>query len=222
MRWIVVAAAVAAVLSLNMSAPANADPPELSPTELSALQSHQYSVSSDVAFRAALAALQTLGFEDIQANKDAGTISGVTDTKAKTIYNVFWGFGKKKWTQRAQLLVEDYGQGSLVRLNLSLKETKARGIFGTSFTDGKLVRFAQPYQDFFAALDAEVVRRGGAVSTASSTAVVDAAGAVDLGNGVKLVPAKTESGYCIQAAPGYVGTGAANRPSVSDAKPLCS
>jgi hypothetical protein len=216
----VLAATVAATFCVTSAA--MADPPELLPVDLAPLQSHRYSVPSNVAFRAALATLQTLGFEDINADKDSGTINAVTDTKAKTIYNVFWGFGKKKWTEKAQLLVEDYGQGSQVRLNLSLKETKARGIFGTSFTDGKLVRYAQPYQDFFAYLDAEVARRGGTLNGAPATPVVGASGSIDLGGGVFLVPAKTASGYCIKAAPGYYGTGAANRPAITGGRPLCS
>jgi hypothetical protein len=49
----------------------------------------------------------------------------------------------------------------------------------------------------------------------------DAPGTIDLGNGVKLAPAKTLSGYCIKAAPGYMGTGAANSPAVTSARPLC-
>jgi len=220
MRPFVLAAAAAATVCVSSAA--MADPPELMPSDLAPLQSHRYSVPSNIAFHAALATLQTLGFEDINADKDSGTINAVTDTKAKTIFNVFWGFGKKKWTEKAQLLVEDYGQGSQVRLNLSLKETKARGIFGTSFTDGRLVRYAQPYQDFFAYLDAEVARRGGTVNGAPATPVVGASGSIDLGGGVFLVPAKTASGYCIRAAPGYMGTGAANRPAITQGRPLCS
>jgi len=215
-------AASVAALCLCVNSPAVAAPPELLPAPLSAVQSHRYSVRSDVAFRASLAALQTLGFEDIEANRDAGTISAVTDSKAKTILNIFWGFGKKKWTEKAQILVEDYGGGSQVRLNLSLKETKARGIFGTSFTDGQLVRDAPPYQQFFAALDAEVAQRGGAVSQAPAVAEIDAAGNINVGDSIQLVPAKTASGYCIKAPAGYVGTGAVNRPAVTSARPLCS
>jgi hypothetical protein len=55
------------------------------------------------------------------------------------------------------------------------------------------------------------------VGSASSAS----AGPVDLGGGVMLVPAKTPSGYCIQAPAGYNGTGSASRPSVSTERPLC-
>ena len=55
-----------------------------------------------------------------------------------------------------------------------------------------------------------------------STNPADKPGTIDLGSGVQLVPAKTLSGYCIKAAPGYVGTGAVNRPSVTSARPICA
>ena len=221
MRKLVEIAVTAAIVVFSVSAPASAQPDRVPPTELAALQTRTYSVPADVAFHAALATLQSLGFEDVAANRDAGTISGVTDSKAKTILNIFWGFGKKKWTTKAQLLVEDYGGGSQVRIGLSQKETKARGIFGTSFTDGQTIDYAQPYQQFFASLDAEVSRRGGAAAMTPTVAKVDAAGNISVGDGVQLVPAKTMSGYCIKAGPGYVGTGAANRPAVTAGRPLC-
>jgi hypothetical protein len=46
-------------------------------------------------------------------------------------------------------------------------------------------------------------------------------GTIDLGGGVKLIPAKTLSGYCIKGPPGYVGTGSVNRPSITTARPIC-
>jgi hypothetical protein len=49
----------------------------------------------------------------------------------------------------------------------------------------------------------------------------DPPGTINLGGGVKLAPAKTLSGYCIKAPTGYAGTGAANRPSITNARPIC-
>ena len=108
-----------------------------------------------------------------------------------------------------------------VRLNMMLSETKARGIFGTSFTDGRLVRYGEPYRAFFSALDAEITSRGGSPSATAALATSDGTNPIDLGNGVRLVPAQTPSGYCIQAPAGYVGTGSASRPAVSTERPLC-
>ena len=215
-------AAAFAVASFSLSAPALAGgPAELSSIELSQVQSRRYSLPPKMAFNAVLSTLQTLGFVDIDADRESGTVSGVTDAKAKTIYNIFWGFGKKKWTQKASLLIEEEGTGSRVRLNMMLSETKSRGIFGTAFTDGKLVRYGEPYQSFFSALDAEITSRGGSPNTTSVMATADGTNTVDLGDGIRMIPAKTPSGYCIQAPAGYVGTGSASRPAVSSERPLC-
>ena len=153
-------ALAAGALCAAVPAHAAPKPVELSPTELAAVQNRSYNVPSSTAFSASVAALQALGYVDIVASKDAGTISGTTESKAKVIYNIIWGLGKKKYTQKASLLVEENGPGvALVRLNLHVNETKSRGIFGTAFSDGKLVRVADPYQDFYTALDGEITRR---------------------------------------------------------------
>ena len=57
-----------------------------------------------------------------------------------------------------------------------------------------------------------------AVKPVPSSAAPDS---IDLGGGVRLVQSKTLSGYCISAPPGYQGTGSVNRPTVSEARPLC-
>jgi hypothetical protein len=161
MKTIVKFAAAFAVATAAVSSPAYAEKPaELSAGQLSALQAHSYAVPADLAFKSVIATLQSLGYVDINASKDAGTISAVTESKAKIIYNILWGFGKKKMTQKASLLVEDNGPGgAVVHLNLLVAQTKARGIFGTSFSDGQMVKVADPYVQFFTALDAEVKDR---------------------------------------------------------------
>lgn len=149
-----------AVSSLTSIALAADKPVELSPTELAAVQARTYSVPATVAFTASISALQTLGYIDINASKDAGTISAVTEAKGKIIYNILWGVGKKKRTQKASILIEDYGSSQArVRLNLLEAESKSRGLWGTAFTDGTMVKVAEPYSAFFTALDAEVARR---------------------------------------------------------------
>ena len=161
MKTAIKLAAAFAVTTASIATPALAEKPvELTAAQLGAIQSHQYNVPADTAFKAAISTLQALGYMDINASKDAGTISGVTEAKAKIIYNILWGFGKKKLTQKAAVLVEDNGpSGTVVRLNLLVSQTKARGIFGTSFSDGQMVKTAEPYSEFFAALDSQVKDR---------------------------------------------------------------
>jgi hypothetical protein len=182
-RKIIMAAALA-VATTSIATPAYAEkqakPVELSATELAAAQSKSFAIPASAAFSATLATLQSLGYIDINASKDAGTISAQTEAKGKIFYNILWGFGKKKLTQKASLLIEENGpSASLVRLNLHVSETKARGIFGTSFSDGKLVKTAEPYATFFTALEAEVARRAvpaGTVSATSAPVVAPATG----------------------------------------------
>jgi hypothetical protein len=54
-----------------------------------------------------------------------------------------------------------------------------------------------------------------------STDPLDVPGTIDLGGGVKLVPAQTLSGYCIKAPSGYTGTGSPSSPQATAARPLC-
>ncbi|HVL78246.1 MAG TPA: hypothetical protein VM346_03060 [Sphingomicrobium sp.] len=174
-------AAAFALACVTMTAPAHAEKPvELSAAELVAAQSRTYSVPPEVAIAASIAALQSLAYVDITASKDAGTISAHTEAKGKIIYNILWGVGKKKLTQKASILVEDAGAAqSLIRLNLHVSETKQRGLWAASFTDGKLVKVAEPYASFFAALDAEIARRAAvAVPTVSAAGATSTDAAV--------------------------------------------
>ena len=172
----IIKAVAFSLAATSINAPAHAEKPlELTPAQLAETNSETLAVPSATAFSASIAALQSLGYVDIAASKDAGTISGQTEAKGKIFYNILWGFGKKKLTQKASLLIEDNGaRQSLVRLNLHVTESKQRGIFGSSFSDGKLVTVAEPYDTFFAALKAEVARR--APASEASSGVTTAAG----------------------------------------------
>ena len=135
-------------------------PVELTPAELTAIQTKTYLAPVSVAFPATVATLQTLGYLNITASKDAGTISGETEAKGKVIYNIIWGFGKKKHTQLASLLVEQVSPTkTTVKLNLSVNESKSRGFMGNAFKDGQIVKIAEPYEQFYSSLDAEIARR---------------------------------------------------------------
>jgi hypothetical protein len=170
MRKLAVAAiGVAIAFSPAVAAPKEQKPVELSQPALIAAQTRTYSAPMSVAFPAVISTMQSLGYLNIAASKDAGTISGETEAKGKAFFNIIWGLGKKKKTQHASFLVEEVGSGqSTVKLNLSVNEAKSRGIFGTSFKDGQLVKFAEPYSEFYQALDAEMARRTGTAIASSS------------------------------------------------------
>ena len=163
----------AALVAMPVAAPAkdsNAKPVELSEAALAALQSHDYDVSYEVLFPAVMSTLQSLGYMNITASRDAGTASGETEAKGKVIYNIIWGFGKKKRTQRASIFMEPQGAGkSVLKLRLTLVESKSRGVVGSGFSDGEPVKVGEPYDIFYTALGAEVARRGGKVTPAEIT-----------------------------------------------------
>jgi hypothetical protein len=115
-------------------------------------------------------------------------------------------------------ILGDYGIGnnmergaaeaSAARRMGQLTDLKAeRGCSGTSLT----------------AVDqrAAVASVSNAPRAAMSADPMDASGTIDLGNGVKLVPSGSLSGYCIKAPSGYIGSGSVNRPAVTNARPIC-
>ena len=162
MKKTMLAVAFAAVtITAPVSVNAKEKPPELSQTELQAVQTHTYAASRAVVFSSAIAALQTAGYLNIEANRDAGTISGQTEAKSKLMFNIFWGLGKKKRTLTAQFLVEELQPGqTTLRLNLFLNTSKTRNIiWGNKATDGELIKQGQPYIDLFKTVDDEVAKR---------------------------------------------------------------
>ncbi len=142
-------------------------PAELSTSELATLQTRNIGASYDVLFPSVMATLQQLNYVNINASRDAGTASAQTEAKGKIYYNIIWGFGKKKRTQLASFFMEPAGPAaSKLSLKLSTVEAKSRG-FGGSFSEGTPVAIADPYREFYAALDAEIARRMAAAPAAA-------------------------------------------------------
>ncbi len=63
-------------------------PVELTAVELTAVQTRVYAAPVSATFPATVATLQTLGYLNINASRDAGTISGETEAKGKITYNI--------------------------------------------------------------------------------------------------------------------------------------
>ncbi|MEY4269303.1 MAG: hypothetical protein RLZZ58_519, partial [Pseudomonadota bacterium] len=147
-------------------------PVELSADAIAALQTQRVDADFDLTFRAAVAALQSQSYININASKDAGTITAETDGKSKLVYNIFWGFGKKKRTQVASLLVEPIAPG-VTRMNVKMTsvESKSRAGLGGGYSDGTPVMFGEPYHDFQAEFDkALAMRRADAAAAAAAAA----------------------------------------------------
>lgn len=146
-------------------------PVELSEAELATLQKREIAAGTDVVFRSSIAALQEMGYVNIDASKDAGTITAETDAKSKLVYNIFWGFGKKKLTQVASVFVEPISP-TLTRMSLKLQTVEAKSRIGSSYSDGKPVVFAEPYHDFYAEFDKAMAVRMAETSTPTVRAAV--------------------------------------------------
>ena len=169
MRRLILAAALTASIVPSAGWAKDPDKPvELSQADLAAVQTHAVDAPYEVLFPATMATLQQLNYNNVNASRDAGTATAQTEAKGKIIYNIIWGFGKKKRTQLASILMEPNGQAaSKINLKLTTVESKSRGLIGSGFSDGVPVKVAEPYTAFYAALDAEVARRKGVIAAAA-------------------------------------------------------
>ncbi|HJS12070.1 hypothetical protein [Sphingopyxis sp.] len=148
-------------------------PVEMSEVELAALQKREIPSGVDVVFRSSISALQEMGYVNINASKDAGTITAETDAKSKLVYNIFWGFGKKKLTQLASVFVEPISP-TLTRMSVKLQTVEAKARMGSSYSDGKPVVFAEPYNAFYTEFEKALSVR----TVEAAAPVAPAAGAV--------------------------------------------
>lgn len=236
MRKTIVVLGAAALVSTN---PAFArKQPELSGLALQQIQARDFFAPKEVTFPAVMTVLQDSGYRIEAADKDTGLITATASTKSNTTWVPFVGFGKSKKTPVVSAFIEDRGSGSRVRLNFVMAKTRS-GMYGMSSSDEEPITDALVYKTAFEKIDKEIFVRQSlnappkpapilapqvaATSTISSASTTTPAAApMDLGDGIRLVPAQTPSGYCIQAPAGYVGNGSQTRPAVSADRPLCS
>jgi hypothetical protein len=149
-----------------------AKPVELSEAELETLQKREIPAGVDVVFRSSIAALQELSYVNINASKDAGTITAETDAKSKLVYNIFWGFGKKKLTQLASVFVEPISP-TLTRMSVKLQTVEAKARMGSSYSDGKPVLFAEPYKAFHTEFEKALAVRSAESAPPTAPAAVE-------------------------------------------------
>jgi hypothetical protein len=93
---------------------------------------------------------------------------------------------------------------------------------GNSMEKGDAERSASMRKSQISAAQAE---KGCSASVASSDRrAVDqqVTGQADTPSDVRLIPARTASGFCVMAPANYVGTGSATRPAITSAQPRCA
>jgi hypothetical protein len=214
--------------------------PEVSGLALQQIQARDFEASKDVTFPSVMTVLQDSGYRIADADKDTGLITGSASTKSNTTWVPFIGFGKSKKTPVVSAFIEERGTGSRIRLNFVMAKTKS-GMYGMSSSDEEPITDPLAYKTAFEKIEKEIFIRQALnapkppvaaaavpvpapVPAAAVAAAPAAPSAVpmDLGDGVRLIPAQTPSGYCIKAPAGYIGTGSQTRPAVSVERPLCS
>jgi hypothetical protein len=214
--------------------------PEISGLELQQIQARDFEASKEVTFPSVMTVLQDSGYRIAAADKETGLITGSASTKSNTTWVPFIGFGKSKKTPVVSAFIEDRGTGSRIRLNFVMAKTKS-GMYGMSSSDEEPITDALAYKNAFEKIEKEIFIRQSlnapkpaaavaapvaatlpVVAAETALSATPAATPMDLGDGVRLMPAQTPSGYCIKAPAGYIGTGSQTRPAVSTERPLCN
>ena len=123
---------------------------------LQQIQSRDLETTPDIAFPAVMTVLQDSGFRILTADKSTGLISAVGSAEAKTTYNIWYGFGKKKQVPAVSVFIESRGPSiTRVRLNFVISTAKSR----SSFSDEKPVTDPSTYKDAFERIEKEVFTR---------------------------------------------------------------
>jgi hypothetical protein len=131
----------------------------------------------------------------------------------------------------------EYGMFDKVQLDegTALQTARQRcGVWGYTDADafGGITRQCQAYSGTLGCTHWFVTKEyqctmGGGGAPPLTQAAVPSPGMVpppmraDAAGGPRMVRAKTASGYCLDAPPGYQGTGAANSPAITSGMPRC-
>lgn len=213
--------------------------PELTGLQLQQMQSRDFEVSKGISFPAVMTVLQDAGYRIGSADKDTGLITGIGTSQNKLTWAPFVGFGNSKKNPVVSAYIEDRGP-NMSRIRLNFVMTKVSGNqFGMGGNE-KPIMDPVTYQQAFEKISQAIFVRQAMdapvpTSVASALSGPTSASSQPIGYatpeahtissaslaGVRLVPAKTPSGFCIIAPPGYAGTGSQSRPAITTATPRC-
>ena len=132
--------------------------PKLTPLELQALQSRQYTESFDIIFASIISVFQDLGYSIQSADKDSGLISAESPAQRESagFWNAtgFWGWGDlseghRTVSTRATAFLETIGTQTNVRLNFVYRATRYSGHSGSQGTHESPIYDANAYRNAF-------------------------------------------------------------------------
>lgn len=133
-------------------------PPQISALALQQMQSRDYETSKIFTFPSVMTVLQDSGYRILAADKDTGLITATASTKSKMTWAPFVGFGRSKKTPVVSAFIEDRGNGSRIRLNFVMANTK-NGAYGANWSDEDPIIDPVVYRDAFERIDKEVFVR---------------------------------------------------------------
>ena len=127
-------------------------PPKLTPLELQALQSRQYSESFDIIFASIISVFQDLGYSIQSADKDSGLISA--ESPAQRESTGFWesfvlSEGHRTVSTRATAFIETIGTQTNVRLNFVYRATRYSTHSGSQGAHESPIYDANVYRNAF-------------------------------------------------------------------------
>lgn len=120
--------------------------PELTPMQIQALQTRDFSVNKNVAFPSVISVFQDLGYTIKNADKDTGIIMAESAAKSDSASRIF-GVSSVSQTS-ATAFVEEIGKITKVRLNFVIVNNKSYGYGQTDREDTPILE-AATYQNAF-------------------------------------------------------------------------
>ena len=162
---------IAVTAILLVSEPAlSKKPPQISAMALQQMQSRDYETSKVYTFPSVMTVLQDSGYRILAADKETGLITATASTKSKMTWAPFVGFGRSKKTPVVSAFIEDRGNGSRVRLNFVMANTK-NGAYGANWSDEDPIIDPVVYRDAFERIDKEVFVRQSLSAPAAKPAI---------------------------------------------------
>ncbi len=138
--------ALCLVLAISVSGCVVKKAPELTPIQIQALQTRDYSASKNIVFPSVISVFQDLGYTIKNADKDTGIIMAESAAKSDSTSRLF---GVSSVTQTsATAFVEEIGKIAKVRLNFVTSNNKSYGYGQTDRQDTPILD-AATYQNAF-------------------------------------------------------------------------
>ncbi len=134
-------------LALLVSGCAMKKVPELTPLQIQALQTRDFTTSKNVVFPSVISVFQDLGYTIKNADKETGIIMAESAAKSDSASRIWLGVSSVSQTS-ATAFVEEIGKTTKVRLNFVTSNNKSYG-YGQTDREDTPILDAPTYQNAF-------------------------------------------------------------------------